>query len=327
MEHQLNTAPEYIREPEGSRPSAVTQLIIAVIAAAAAGLIPEFGIISAVLLAVGVLYTASSRGALALVLLPAVGVAAAVIRAGVIAGAFAAGIMLAAIVAGWCLRRGGDFCRALMLGTFVILAGAFAAAVWYMNSRGISVEELADHVRSLYRDAAVRAAELMKDRVGEEAALLFIGQAEATADTALLRSPAMLAVTVQIAGTVSLRLTGLLHDITGSTLYRGRKRRARVDRVFAAVYGISLVMGAAVPGAAGICSANLAISLMIPAGTAGLSVIRCLIERRKYSPKPGIPVSLIILSVCAALWYPSAAIVILTLVGAGEAFFPVRDRR
>lgn len=311
---------------KNQRPPFAVGFVLAVISAAAAALTAQAGFFSIIALSAFVIYLSSAGFGVAFFAFPAAGLVLGYFYGGPLSFAAATVAAAASLCAGFVLRRGGDFHRALM--TFTLLAGAAVAigGAIYTKIYNISASDIYDAYTGYIEKAVNSAVSSSGVNLTLDNARILTDQYEAVMQSALLYLPAVCMWVIEICGLVALRINGLLHDLTGSTLYPVDRRRARVSRVFAVLFIVSLVMGSAMSGLAGSCAGNIMLSLLIPAAAAGFSsIVRNAGNRSRLSGRRGIHPVIILLIILSFIMYPAMAMIVLALIGAVSSFRKTQD--
>lgn len=324
MNSENNISPETVQKAETGlvekKPGLAVIFIFALLAAVSAALMPEFGYISAIALTATLVFLVSAKTPIPVFIIPFIGIVASAMRGGFVMLGITSVFAVAAIIAGWVIQKGGDFHRALMMFTLVTLAAAVVAVAVYTKIYDISVTDISEVYSAYLNDILSVAVTSAGSKLTLENAELITEQYEAVMQTALLYSPAMLGWIIEICGIVALRLAGLFHDRTGSTLYPKHRRPAVLSRTFAVIYLVSLFVGAVSSDVVGCSAGNIMMILMIPASAAGVSSYREMIGQRKNSGKAGIPPSLMMLIAVFLFMSPAVGIIVLALTGSLSAF-------
>ncbi len=302
------------------KPPVLVTVVAAIAAALSALIIPEFGALAMAVLAVCVLFCVSAKAHVIVQLIPVLGLVGAYLRDGALMLGVAGALWLAALIAGAVLARGGDFHRALMTFTLILSAAAVIAATLYTRMNGISAEDISEAAKVLFHDTMADAVESLGQSLPLDTANLLIEQYEAVAYTAVMYAPAAVGCMAALLGVIAIRFAGLLHGLSGCTVYPAERRGARVDRIFAVIYLISLFLGSFDTGIVGACAANVMLILMIPASAAGVTAYRLMLRRRRESGVRGVPFSLLMLILSFVLFSPVVGLMILAFTGVFSAF-------
>lgn len=295
-------------------------IIISLAAALAACLLPEFGFVSMAVLAACIIFNTSAKAPTLVLLIPIFGIIGVYFRGGVFALCVCAVLFCAATVAGRVLLGGGDFHRGLMSFTFVCFAAAAVGAAVYFGIKGITAEDIADYMKNAVHGIMAKLTESMGQRLSLDTAKLLTEQYEAIAYTAVVYTPSVIGCSIALLGVIALRLAGFLHDLTGCVTYPKEKRIAAVDRIFAVIYSLSLIIGSFDTGIVGACASNIMMILMIPAAAAGVSAYRIMLQNRRMAGRRGIPFSLVMLIVSFVVFSPVVGLMILSFTGIFAAF-------
>lgn len=301
-------------------PSLIAMTACAVAGAVAALLIPELGLAAVILMITFITYTVSVRAPLPILLIPAVGAVLCYIRGGAWLFAVTAAIAVGSVIAGAVIGKGGDFQAALMSFTLTELALAAVLAASYMKLRGLTVQAVYNRFEVYVRDAVAGAIASLGDRLTLEEAQLMTEQYEAVIESTLVYIPAVVSWGIELCAVIALRLTGVLHNVTGSVLYPKHRRSAAVSRAFAVIYLISMLMGAVSSGIVGCSAGNVMLVLMLPAAAAGVSVYREMLRTHRRSGRRGLPIPLILLAAIFIFMSPVFGTVALSLTGALASF-------
>lgn len=302
------------------KPPVLVTVVAALVAALSALIIPEFGLIAMVVLAVCTVFSASTKAHAIVQLIPVLGIGAAYFRGGAVLAVIAGALWLAALIAGTVLARGGDFHRALMTFILILSAAAAVGAAVYTRMMGISAEDIADAAKTLFHDTMADAVASLGQSLPLDTANLLIEQYEAVAYTAVMYAPAAVGCTAALLGIIAIRIAGFLHDLSGCGFYLKERRGARVDRIFAVIYLVSLFLGSFGTGVIGACAANVMLILMIPASAAGVTAYRLMLRRRREAGVRGVPFSLLMLILSFVIFSPVVGLMILAFTGIFAAF-------
>ncbi len=310
-----------------SGPGAVCAVIISLIGAVLALIVPYLGLIAAVALAGCTAFLASSKAPLPVAFIPVLGIVGVFFISDILTLLIVAGVFLAAVISGVSIRYGGDFHRGLMTFILVSCAAAVVCAFSYMSYAKITPEMISDAVEIYVRDYMTYAIESMGDSLSLEAAETLAGQYEAIAAASVMYIPAVIGGLFGIIGLVSLRLAGFIHTLTYSDSYPIEKRIAVPDRVFAVIYIVSVIIGMGDMGVVGASLLNIMIIMTVPACAAGVSAYRILLLRRRLSGRRGLPLSLVMLIFSFVFFTPAVGLMILSLTGVFSAFGKRRKKK
>lgn len=302
----------------GGTPSKNFLLIMALIAAASAVLMPELGLISLIALSAAVAFITSSKANFLYMLIPVLGIGGAYFRGGLYAVAICSVIALAGLFSGLALRRHGFF-RALLTYTLVVYGLAVAAVAVYTRIYDISATALLDYYRAYFAEIFEASAATYSETVPQENVAQLTEMYELTLDMLVAYASIIPAWIIELCGVAALRLVGLFHNMSGSRMYPLYKRFSYADRVFAVLFSASLLLGFIAGGVVGICAENVVLILMIPAVCAGVSSIRLTMAERRIRGMRGLPISLVIVLVSVFI-SPVTGLLVLGFTGALDAF-------
>lgn len=295
-------------------------IIISLVSALAALALPELGFISMTVLAACVIFNTSAKAPAPVLFIPILGMIGVFLRGDVISLCIGAAIFIGSTVSGFVLLHGGDFHRGLMSFILVCFAAAAVGAAVYFSIKGITAEDIAEYMKDKVHDTLAAVTESMGQKLSLDTANLLSEQYEAIAYTAVMYAPAVIGGSVALLGVIAIRITGFIHDLTGSFAYPKEKRSAAVDRIFAVIYFTALILGSFDTGIVGACAANVMMILMIPASAAGVSAYRIMLYRRKMAGRRGIPLSLMMLIISFVIFSPIVGLMILSFTGVFAAF-------
>lgn len=319
---------------ERRKPSTAAMVFFAIVTAAiypliplVSGVIPELAVYSSYLLVAGVLlfsagcvFVASGDAPLPVFLIPFAGVGASFITGGV--STACAGLLIAVVsyIAGRILLRGGDFHRALTVSTAIVYTVAVVAIAVVTFAIDLSAKEFYDmfleYFKAAMNTAVSMAATGVNGSIPLDTVKLLTTQYDLFVRAVILCLPAVLACMIELAAVIVLRINGILHTAAGSTLYPMRKRYAKVDRIFAVLYLVSVALAFLDTGVIGICAMNVFLILMIPAICAGVTEYRRLIRERRMNGMRGLPFQVILLIIVSFALSPAAGVLVLSLTGA-----------
>ena len=301
------------------RPGTAFLFVITLVSLAAAMLVPELGVFGVIAAAGGVMYVASSRANVFLIVLASSGMILCSLRGDGIAYVGASAIVGCALVAGIALGLGKSFHVALM--AFVASAAfmAIGGAAFVFGPGGVNLSDvppLVEHKLLVFVQTVISAS---PNALTEDQATALINMYKNLSGYIVLYIPAMVGVAAGVFGVITLRLCGLIHTISGDGLYPMCRRRAVVSRTFAIFYLIAtFLFVAGGDGIVGIAAGNIVIFLLVPAAAAGVTAFR-------RDLAPGARLSrfralFILLSVIFVFVSPGLIVILLSLLGVFAAF-------
>ena len=299
------------------RVPAGTFLLFAAAAAVCAAILPEFGMISFVVISAAVIFCASAKANLLFFLIPLAGVGAAYFRSGIYFAALCGVLVVASFISGQTLRRHGFF-RALIMYTLVVYGAAVAGVAVYMKLHGITPADLSQSLR-IYIDGILQMSiNSYSNSIPAESLESIMLMYDDALDALVMYSPVILAWVIELCGIACIRIVGVCHNFTGSIHYPLYKRFAYGDKVFAYLFIASALVGTFGSGVVGACAENTMMVLLVPGVCAGIAVNRRAVTERRSKGVRGLPISLWIIIGCVVM-SPIIGLMVLGITGAVDA--------